>query len=79
MANGGGLHSSAETSGWEIVAPADAGFSPGLEASFAKLLAAGQLANVHGVVALRHGRIVFERYMAGTDCTARSKPAPCHA
>ena len=23
--------------------------------------------NVHGVVVLRHGRIVFERYMSGTD------------
>ncbi len=67
MANGGGIHASAVTSGWEIVAPADAGFSPELEASFVKLLAAGRLANVHGVVALRHGRIVFERYMAGTD------------
>jgi CubicO group peptidase (beta-lactamase class C family) len=67
MANGGGTHASAETSDWELVNPADVGFSPGLEDSFTKHLAAGRLANVHGVVALRRGRIVFERYMAGTD------------
>jgi CubicO group peptidase (beta-lactamase class C family) len=67
MANSGGLGVSAAAPGWETVAPADAGFSAGLDASFAKLQAAGQLENVHGVVALRHGRIAFERYMAGTD------------
>jgi CubicO group peptidase (beta-lactamase class C family) len=38
-----------------------------LQSRFAKLHADGRLPNVHAVVALRRGRIVFESYMAGTD------------
>jgi hypothetical protein len=30
-------------------------------------LASGRLQNLHGIVALRKGRIVFERYFTGTD------------
>jgi len=40
---------------------------PGLSERFAALQDAGRLLNVHGVVALRRGRVVFERYMAGSD------------
>jgi CubicO group peptidase (beta-lactamase class C family) len=42
-------------------------FKSDLLSRFAKLQADGRLPNVHGVVALRRGRIVFESYMAGTD------------
>jgi CubicO group peptidase (beta-lactamase class C family) len=51
----------------EQAAPETMGFGPGLAERFAALQDAGRLLNVHGVVALRRGRIVFERYMAGTD------------
>jgi CubicO group peptidase (beta-lactamase class C family) len=51
----------------ETAAPETMGFGPGLAERFAALQDAGRLLNVHGVVALRRGRIVFERYMAGTD------------
>jgi len=51
----------------EVAAPETMGFGPGLAERFAALADAGRLLNVHGVVALRRGRVVFERYMAGTD------------
>src|ERR1700744_1071518 len=51
----------------EPAAPEIMGFAPGLTERFATLQDAGRLLNVHGVVALRRGRLVFERYMAGTD------------
>jgi CubicO group peptidase (beta-lactamase class C family) len=50
-----------------LVTPESAGFSADLPQRFETLLASGRLQNVHGVVALRKGRIVFERYFAGTD------------
>ncbi|MFL9869493.1 serine hydrolase [Paraburkholderia fungorum] len=53
--------------GWQTMAPDAAGFKPGLADRFDSLQAGGKLAGVHGVVALRGGRIVFERYMKGTD------------
>src|ERR1700760_1572930 len=53
----------------EPVAPESVGFAPDLPQRFAALQDAGRLLNVHGVVALRKGRLVFERYMPGTDET----------
>ena len=67
MADNGMSGVSAEASSQETVAPVDAGFSHELEAGVAKLQMAGRLENVHGMVALRQGRTVFERYAAGTD------------
>jgi CubicO group peptidase (beta-lactamase class C family) len=52
---------------WETISPKAAGFQPNLISRFEAVQASGRLAGVHGVVALRHGRIVLERYMAGTD------------
>lgn len=52
---------------WERVKPESAGFAPDLDAKFEALLKSGRLAGVHGVVALRGGRIVFERYLKGVD------------
>jgi CubicO group peptidase (beta-lactamase class C family) len=52
---------------FELAAPQSMGFAPDLAERFAQLQAAGRLPNVHGVVALRSGRIIFERYLAGTD------------
>jgi CubicO group peptidase (beta-lactamase class C family) len=52
---------------FEPAAPASVGFAADLPAKFETLLASGRLHNVHGVVALRQGRLVFERYFAGPD------------
>ncbi|BCG87450.1 serine hydrolase [Mesorhizobium sp. 113-3-9] len=52
---------------WQIAAPSTAGFKSDPAASFDELAKMGKLAGVHGVVALRGGRIVFERYMDGND------------
>lgn len=57
------------TTGWQYVEPDAAGFKPGLAARFDSLQAGGRLAGLHGVVALRGGRIVFERYLKGVDFT----------
>jgi CubicO group peptidase (beta-lactamase class C family) len=51
----------------ELAAPESVGFAPDLPQRFAALQDSGRLLNVHGVVAFRKGRLVFERYMAGTD------------
>lgn len=57
--------------GWQTSTPEAAGFKPGLVARFDSLQASGRLAGVHGVVALRDGRIVFERYFKGVDASRR--------
>ncbi|MGO4156793.1 serine hydrolase domain-containing protein [Cupriavidus sp. YAF13] len=64
---GVGASGMARAAGWQAISPADAGFKPDLEGRFNALQANGKLAGLHGVVALRHGRIVFEKYMAGPD------------
>jgi CubicO group peptidase (beta-lactamase class C family) len=47
--------------------PESVGFAADLPKRFETLLASGRLQNVHGVVALKKGQIVFERYFTGTD------------
>ena len=48
-------------------APESVGFAAELPKRFETLLGAGLLQNLHGIVALRKGRMVFERYFTGTD------------
>jgi CubicO group peptidase (beta-lactamase class C family) len=62
----GPLTASAEVA-QEPVAPESVGFAADLPSRFAALQDSGRLLNVHGVVAFRRGRMMFERYMAGTD------------
>ena len=50
-----------------MTTPAEAGFVPDLDDNFEIARQAGILPNLHGVVATRGGRIVFERYLPGTD------------
>ncbi|WP_232375687.1 serine hydrolase domain-containing protein [Mesorhizobium comanense] len=57
----------ANAADWQVVAPGAAGFKSDPAASFDELAKTGKLAGVHGVVALRGGRIAFERYMDGND------------
>ncbi len=53
--------------GWRIATPGEAGFKSDPGKRFDGLMHSGRLAGVHGVVALRGGRIVFERYIDGDD------------
>ena len=58
---------------WTFTTPAAAGFAPDLHQRFEIACQAGVLPNLHGVVAMRHGKIFFERYLPGTDA-ARGRP-----
>jgi len=49
------------------IAPAEAGFAPDLEARLDKLIAEKRAWGLHGVVVLRGGRLVLERYFEGDD------------
>jgi CubicO group peptidase (beta-lactamase class C family) len=57
----------AATHALAATAPDNKKLESDLLSRFAKLQADGRLPNVHSVVALQRGRIVFENYMAGTD------------
>jgi CubicO group peptidase (beta-lactamase class C family) len=52
---------------WPTVAPADAGFAPDLDARLDELVHAGRARNVHGILVVRRGRMVAERYYQGED------------
>jgi CubicO group peptidase (beta-lactamase class C family) len=51
---------------WQPVALADAGFAPDLEAKLDQFITS-RAANIHGVVIVRRGRLVLERYYEGDD------------
>jgi CubicO group peptidase (beta-lactamase class C family) len=53
--------------GWAVAAPAEAGFDPAALAALGEELAAGDFGNIHAVLAVHDGRLVFERYFAGPD------------
>ncbi|MGH6928272.1 MAG: hypothetical protein ACREEV_08140, partial [Dongiaceae bacterium] len=53
--------------GWQSIAPADAGFAPDVGERLDAAAASGDFANLHGVVVVRHGKLVLERYYAGRD------------
>ena len=52
---------------WRLTVPVEAGFAPDLADRLADALEDGRAANLHGVVVIRHGRLVLERYGAGED------------
>jgi CubicO group peptidase (beta-lactamase class C family) len=47
--------------------PSKAGFAPDLAELLVEVLSAGRAPHLHGLVVLRHGRLVFEHYGAGQD------------
>ena len=49
------------------IPPEEAGFAPDLEARLDKAIAEKRVWNVHGLVVLRHDRLVLERYFEGED------------
>jgi CubicO group peptidase (beta-lactamase class C family) len=52
---------------WRKTQPSDAGFASDIEARLDKLITSGRARNLHGVVILRKGALVLERYDAGDD------------
>lgn len=63
----------AATSVFLPIAPGEAGFAPDLESRLDKAIADRRVWNLHGVVIIRNGRLVLERYFEGDDY-ARGRP-----
>jgi CubicO group peptidase (beta-lactamase class C family) len=59
---------------WRSVSPSEAGFASDLEVRLDKAIAEQRVWNVHGVVIVRNGALVLERYFAGED-SARGRPS----
>jgi CubicO group peptidase (beta-lactamase class C family) len=58
---------------WLSISPDEAGFASDLEARLDKAVAEKRVWNLHGVVIVRRGRLVLERYFEGDD-NARGRP-----
>jgi hypothetical protein len=52
---------------WLAISPSEAGFTSDLEVLFDKALTEKRVWNLHGVVIVRKGRLVLERYFEGDD------------
>jgi len=52
---------------WPTISPADAGFVPGFGERLDQFVLGGQAPNIHGVIIVRRGRVVFENYFEGDD------------
>jgi CubicO group peptidase (beta-lactamase class C family) len=64
----------ANASDWQKVLPSEAGFAPDLAARIDQFVAAGK--NIHGVVVVRRGRLVTERYYENDDQVRDDKGTP---
>jgi hypothetical protein len=53
--------------GWTVAALANEGLDPALICGIGPRVEALKEANAHGVVIIRHGRLIYERYFAGRD------------
>jgi CubicO group peptidase (beta-lactamase class C family) len=53
--------------GWQTEAPNNAGLDPAILCRLAPFLRDWQAADVHSVLVLRHGKLVFEAYFTGAD------------
>src|ERR1044072_4737094 len=52
---------------WQSISLAEAGFAPDFAARIDQFFLTGRAQNMHGVVIVRHGRLVLERYYEGFD------------
>ena len=59
---------------WQPISLREAGFADDLEARLDKAVADKRVWNLHSVVVVRHGRLVFERYFEGEDTARGSRP-----
>jgi CubicO group peptidase (beta-lactamase class C family) len=64
---------SAAGADWLTIVPSDAGFTSDLEPLLDKATTEKRVWNLHGIVIVRKGRLVFERYFKGID-NARGHP-----
>lgn len=53
--------------GWEIASPTQEGFDPESICTLGSRLAALKDADPHGIVVVRHGKLVYEAYFSGED------------
>ena len=52
---------------WERITPVDAGFAPDVTERLDERFERGDFGKLHGVVVVRYGKLVLERYYAGPD------------
>jgi CubicO group peptidase (beta-lactamase class C family) len=52
---------------WQQAAPGETGFAPDFGAKLDQFVQSGRVSNIHGIVIVRRGRIVLERYYEGDD------------
>ena len=64
----------AATFDWQPVSLREAGFADDLEARLDKAIADKRIWNLHSVVVVRNGRMVFERYFEGEDTARGNRP-----
>jgi CubicO group peptidase (beta-lactamase class C family) len=53
--------------GWQVAAPADAGFDAATLCAIGPRFQARGETNLHAVLVVRHGRLVYEHYLVGDD------------
>ena len=59
---------------WQPISRREAGFAEDIDARLDKAIADKRIWNLHSVVIVRHGRVVFERYFEGEDTARGSRP-----
>jgi CubicO group peptidase (beta-lactamase class C family) len=59
---------------WQSVSLREAGFADDLEVRLDKAIADKQVWNLHSVIVVRNGRLVFERYFEGEDTARGGRP-----
>ena len=64
---------SAKGHDWLTISPSEAGFTSDLDGLLETAITENRVWNLHGVVVVRNGRLVFERYFEGND-NARGHP-----
>ena len=57
----------APTRAWPEASPEEAGFDSAALESLARRIEDGELSNLHSLLVVRDGKLVFERYFSGTD------------
>ncbi|MBR1287018.1 serine hydrolase [Bradyrhizobium sp. AUGA SZCCT0177] len=65
---------SAAAAAWQSISLREAGFDDDLPARLDKAIADKRIWNLHGVVVVRRGRLVFERYFEGEDTARGNRP-----